>query len=95
MQFLISVVKQVSRIAVTFLDQNGWAKEKFLDLETEAREFLGSNKVPMQSKESCLRVKWVLNSHRTSFMQNQHQAGAVTRRTTELAGNGDEHEERG
>ena len=46
--FLLSVVKQVSHIAVTFLDQNGRAKEKFLDLETEAREFLGSNKVPMQ-----------------------------------------------
>ena len=46
--FLLSVVKQVSHIAVATLDQNGRAKEKFLDLETEAREFLGSNKVLMQ-----------------------------------------------
>ena len=46
--FLLSVVKQVSHFAVTISDQNGRAKETFLDLETEAREFLGSNKVPMQ-----------------------------------------------
>ena len=61
--------KQVSRIAVNILDQNGRAKEKFLDLETEAREFLGSNKVLMQWNESFLHVKWVLNSHRNSSMQ--------------------------
>ena len=46
--FLLSVVKQVSHIAVNILDQNGRAKEKFLDLETAAREFLGPNKVPVQ-----------------------------------------------
>ena len=46
--FLLSVVKQVSHIAVTISDQNGRAKETFLDLETEAREFLGSNKALMQ-----------------------------------------------
>ena len=44
-------------------------KKKFLDLETEAREFLGSKKVLMQYKESCLHIKWVLNSHRNSSMQ--------------------------
>ena len=41
MQFLLSVVKQVSHIAVNFLDQNSRAKEKFLDLETDAGEVLG------------------------------------------------------
>ena len=39
--FLLSVVKQISHIAVTILDQNGRAKEKFLDLETDAGEVLG------------------------------------------------------
>ena len=53
-----------------FFDQNGRAKEKFLDLETEVREFLGSNKVLMQYKEGYLRVKWILNNHRTSSMQD-------------------------
>ena len=42
------MVKQVSHIAVAILDQNGRAKEKFLDLETEVKEFLGLNKVLMQ-----------------------------------------------
>ena len=46
--FLLSVVKQVSHIAVNILDQNGRAKEKFLDLETDARKFLSSNKALMQ-----------------------------------------------
>ena len=41
MQFLLSVVKQVSHIAVNFLDQNNRAKERFLDLETDAGEVLG------------------------------------------------------
>ena len=40
MQFLLSVVKQVSHIAVKILDQNSRAKEKFLDLETDAGEVL-------------------------------------------------------
>ena len=44
-------------------------KKKFLALETEVREFLGSNKVLMQYKEGYLRVKWILNNHRTSSMQ--------------------------
>ena len=35
------MVKQVSHIAVKFLDQNSRAKEKFLDLETDAGEVLG------------------------------------------------------
>ena len=35
-------------------------KKKFLDLETEVREFLGLNKVLMQYKEGYLRVKWIL-----------------------------------
>ena len=48
--FLISVVKQVSHIAVTILDQNGRAKEKFLDLETDARKFLSSNKALCSEK---------------------------------------------
>ena len=46
--FLLSVVKQVSHMAVNILDQNGRAKEKFLDLETDARKFLSSNKALMQ-----------------------------------------------
>ena len=46
--FLLSVVKQVSHIAVTILDQNGRAKEKFLDLEMDVRKFLSSNKALMQ-----------------------------------------------
>ena len=46
--FLLSVVKQVSHIAVKFLDQNGRVKEKFLDLETDARMFLSSNEAFMQ-----------------------------------------------
>ena len=44
-------------------------RKKFLDLETEVREFLGSNKVLMQYKEGYLRVKWILNNYRTSSMQ--------------------------
>ena len=67
---LLSVVKQVSHVAVTFLDQNGRAKEKFLDQETVVREFLGSNRVLMQFKEGYLRVKWILSNHRTSSMQD-------------------------
>ena len=46
--FLLSVVKQVSHIAVKILDQNGRVKEKFLDLETDARRFLSLNKGLMQ-----------------------------------------------
>ena len=46
--FLLSVVKQVSHIAVKNLDQNGRVKEKFLDLETDARRFLSLNKALMQ-----------------------------------------------
>ena len=46
--FLLSVVKQVSHIVVKILDQNGRVKEKFLDLETDARQFLSSNKALMQ-----------------------------------------------
>ena len=42
------MVKQVSHIAVKFLDQNGQVKEKFLDLETDARRFLSLNKALMQ-----------------------------------------------
>ena len=45
-------------------------RKKFLDLETEVREFLGSNRVLMQFKEGYLRVKWILNNHRTSSMQD-------------------------
>ena len=45
-------------------------KKKFLDLEIEVREFLGSNKVLMQYKEGYLRVKWILNNHRASSMQD-------------------------
>ena len=45
-------------------------KKKFLDLETAVREFLGSNRVLMQLKEGYLRVKWILNNHRTSSMQD-------------------------
>ena len=33
--------------------------KKFLALETEVREFLGSNKVLMQYKEGYMRVKWI------------------------------------
>ena len=55
--FLLSVVKQVSHIAVNILDQNGRAKEKFLDLETDVRRFLSLNKALMQQKEGCLHVK--------------------------------------
>ena len=40
--------KQVSRIAVNILDQNGRAKGKFLDLKTDAGEFLSSNEAFMQ-----------------------------------------------
>ena len=46
--FLLSVVKQVSHIAVKILDQNGRVKEKFLDLETDARMFLSLNEAIMQ-----------------------------------------------
>ena len=45
-------------------------KKKFLDLETVVREFLGSNRVLMQFKEGYLRVKWILNNHHTSSMQD-------------------------
>ena len=47
-----------------------WQRKAFLDLETEVRKFLGSNKVLMQYKEGYLRVKWILNNHRTSSMQD-------------------------
>ena len=45
-------------------------KKNFLDLETAVREFLGSNRVLMQFKEGYLRVKWILNNHRTSSIQD-------------------------
>ena len=45
-------------------------KKKFLDLETAVRESLDSNRVLMQFKEGYLRVKWILNNHRTSSMQD-------------------------
>ena len=64
------MVKQVSHITVTFLIKMVGQKKKFLDLETAVREFLGSNRVLMQFKEGYLRVKWILNNHRTSSMQD-------------------------
>ena len=42
------MVKQVSHITVKILDQNGRVKEKFLDLETDARMFLSLNEAIMQ-----------------------------------------------
>ena len=41
MQFLLSVVKQVSHIAVTFLDQNGRAKEKISRPRNRSEGVLG------------------------------------------------------
>ena len=41
MQFLLSVVKQVSHIAVTFLDQNGRAKEKISRPRNQSEGVLG------------------------------------------------------
>ena len=54
---------------VNILDQNGRAKEKFLDLETDAGEVLGLEQGSYAVKESCSHVKWVLNSHRNGSMQ--------------------------
>ena len=41
LQFLLSVVKQVSHIAVTFLDQNGRAKEKISRPRNRSEGVLG------------------------------------------------------
>ena len=57
MQFLLSVVKQVSHIAVKFLDQNSRAKEKFLDLETDAGEVLGLEQGSYAVKRELLACK--------------------------------------
>ena len=57
MQFLLSVVKQVSHIAVKNLDQNSQAKEKFLDLETDAGEVLGLEQGSYAVKRELLACK--------------------------------------
>ena len=55
--FLLSVIKQVSHIAVNILDQNGRAKEKFLDLETDAGEVLGLEQGSYAVKRELLACK--------------------------------------
>ena len=57
MQFLLSVVIQVSHITVNFLDQNSRAKEKFLDLETDAGEVLGLEQGSYAVKRELLACK--------------------------------------
>ena len=51
------MVKQVSHIAVTISDQNGRAKEKFLDLETDAGEVLGLEQGSYAVKRELLACK--------------------------------------
>ena len=55
--FLLSVIKQVSHIAVNILDQNGRAKEKFLDLETDTGEVLGIEQGSYAVKRELLACK--------------------------------------
>ena len=47
------MVKQVSHTTVTFLDQNGWSKENFLDLKCGRRGVLELEGDLMRWKEVC------------------------------------------
>ena len=51
------MVKQVSHNAVKNLDQNSRAKEKFLDLETDAGEVLGLEQGSYAAKRELLACK--------------------------------------
>ena len=92
MQYLLSVVKQVSHIAVNNLDQNGRQKGKFLDLKTDAKEVLGLERslyavkgdlfaFEMGAKQPPRWFYTILRSRRGSKNENYQ----------ELVGDGEEH----
>lgn len=79
--FLLSVVKQVSHIAVNFLDQSGRVKENFLDLKYRRRGVLELESglyavkrsllvFEMGAKTSTAVVPYGLRSKRSSKNEN-------------------------
>ena len=88
------MVKQVSHTTVTFLDQNGWSKENFLDLKCGCRGVLELERSIYTVEGDLLVLEMRLKTATAlTLCKVKDRLSTVAMRTTEVCGNGDEREE--